>query len=354
MPPQRLVASGYAEYHPIANNKTAAGRARNRRIEILLTPSLAPEGDRQGEAHRRGREDQVGRCGARQAEDEVEEVGGAAPVGFGVFPPPLRPGVTIFEGIPGRSLSLLLCALLASSALGGCRRPDRAASRPDWDRAAFALELARDEYPELVESNDFRGVPALLAVLDDARAGLGAPDARTSWLTRGLTELRATLARHEGPRVAARTSARLLAKLAETNAPLGRPRVRPDLARGAATYTVACVPCHGPPGGPPPPGAAHLLPPPPRPTESVLTPYELFNRVTYGGAGTAMPSFAETLSADRRWDVAFYLFAARWPACADDPKLPSLAAADLAQASDYDLWRRYGWGAAPCLRRSFH
>jgi len=43
VPPERLVASGYGEYHPIASNKTAAGRARNRRIEILLTPSLAPK-----------------------------------------------------------------------------------------------------------------------------------------------------------------------------------------------------------------------------------------------------------------------------------------------------------------------
>ena len=43
VPPQRLIASGYGEYHPIANNKTAAGRAKNRRIEILLTPSLAPK-----------------------------------------------------------------------------------------------------------------------------------------------------------------------------------------------------------------------------------------------------------------------------------------------------------------------
>jgi chemotaxis protein MotB len=43
VPPQRLVASGYSEYHPIANNKTATGRAKNRRIEILLTPSLAPK-----------------------------------------------------------------------------------------------------------------------------------------------------------------------------------------------------------------------------------------------------------------------------------------------------------------------
>jgi chemotaxis protein MotB len=43
VPPQRLVASGYGEYHPIGSNKTASGRARNRRIEILLTPLLDPK-----------------------------------------------------------------------------------------------------------------------------------------------------------------------------------------------------------------------------------------------------------------------------------------------------------------------
>jgi chemotaxis protein MotB len=43
VPPGRLVASGYGEHHPIATNKTPAGRARNRRIEILLTPALAPK-----------------------------------------------------------------------------------------------------------------------------------------------------------------------------------------------------------------------------------------------------------------------------------------------------------------------
>src|SRR6185436_2611909 len=43
VPPKNLTATGYGQYHPIASNKTAAGRARNRRIEILLTPSLAPK-----------------------------------------------------------------------------------------------------------------------------------------------------------------------------------------------------------------------------------------------------------------------------------------------------------------------
>jgi chemotaxis protein MotB len=43
VPPKNLTATGYGQYHPIASNKSNAGRARNRRIEILLTPSLAPK-----------------------------------------------------------------------------------------------------------------------------------------------------------------------------------------------------------------------------------------------------------------------------------------------------------------------
>ncbi len=42
VPAGRLVASGYGEHHPVASNKTPTGRAKNRRIEILLTPMLAP------------------------------------------------------------------------------------------------------------------------------------------------------------------------------------------------------------------------------------------------------------------------------------------------------------------------
>ena len=43
VPADRLVASGHGEHQPIASNKTAPGRARNRRIEILLTPELDPK-----------------------------------------------------------------------------------------------------------------------------------------------------------------------------------------------------------------------------------------------------------------------------------------------------------------------
>ena len=37
---ERLTAAGYGQFHPIATNATPKGRAKNRRIEILLTPTL--------------------------------------------------------------------------------------------------------------------------------------------------------------------------------------------------------------------------------------------------------------------------------------------------------------------------
>jgi chemotaxis protein MotB len=42
-PSQEISASGYAEYRPIAGNDTAANRALNRRIEIILVKASKPE-----------------------------------------------------------------------------------------------------------------------------------------------------------------------------------------------------------------------------------------------------------------------------------------------------------------------
>ncbi len=38
MPPDRLSAAGYAEYHPVASNDTEAGRAENRRVDLVVLP----------------------------------------------------------------------------------------------------------------------------------------------------------------------------------------------------------------------------------------------------------------------------------------------------------------------------
>jgi len=248
-----------------------------------------------------------------------------------------------------RPAVILLLALAGAT----CRR--QRATPPagiDWDRAAFALQLVRAEYREQTETGDFSRVPALIAVVDDARSEIGERDPRARWLQEVLGRIRDALLAHAPSRTVARMSTEAAAQLAGQGIPLSTPSARPDLGRGAALYQVACFPCHGPPRGPPPPAAAHLVPQPPRPTESALTPYELFNRVTYGGAATPMPSFAATLSPAERWGVAFFLFADRWPPCASSRWQP-LPAAALAHMSDSDIWRADGWGAAACLRRNF-
>ncbi len=40
IPSYRLIATGYGETNPVANNETESGRARNRRIDIVIKPNL--------------------------------------------------------------------------------------------------------------------------------------------------------------------------------------------------------------------------------------------------------------------------------------------------------------------------
>ena len=40
IPTYRLIAVGYGETRPVASNETESGRARNRRIDIVIKPNL--------------------------------------------------------------------------------------------------------------------------------------------------------------------------------------------------------------------------------------------------------------------------------------------------------------------------
>jgi OOP family OmpA-OmpF porin len=40
LPPSKVTATGYGETKPVANNETDAGRTKNRRIDVVIRPTL--------------------------------------------------------------------------------------------------------------------------------------------------------------------------------------------------------------------------------------------------------------------------------------------------------------------------
>jgi chemotaxis protein MotB len=54
MPPDRLSAAGYAEYHPVAGNDTEEGRAENRRVDLVVLPRAKIDLSASGAAHPTG------------------------------------------------------------------------------------------------------------------------------------------------------------------------------------------------------------------------------------------------------------------------------------------------------------
>ncbi len=89
------------------------------------------------------------------------------------------------------------------------------------------------------------------------------------------------------------------------------PTSRPQLARAEALYSQNCAVCHGPDGRAQTERAKALDPPPASfrdPSRlNLLSPFRVYNALTFGVPGTGMASFDSFPSAER-WDLAFYVF----------------------------------------------
>jgi len=247
---------------------------------------------------------------------------------------------------------LLLAAVLISS---GCSRrsppapilsPEHEAS---WNRVVAALQQVSEEYREALEIGDppavERRLGQLAGLLDQASALLARiGTAEAADVDRQVKGIRARIL---GTDYRLGGDTRAIVEGILRQVPLRRaPQGKPDLTNGKRVFAQACASCHGSDGTGPPPAVAKTFDP--RPPD-ILHPD--FNRLTYGGVETAMPSFEEGLTAQERWDVVFHLFAERWPPCTKP--LPPLRADELAVLGDFELGNQSGYGAAACLRREF-
>ncbi len=95
------------------------------------------------------------------------------------------------------------------------------------------------------------------------------------------------------------------------------PREAPSLRNGLSLYREGCVSCHGALGrgdGESAPELSTRTPDVTDPKQSgPLSPLRVFDSISYGVPGTAMPSFKETWDEKGRWDVAFALMALAHP-----------------------------------------
>ncbi|HEX9654386.1 MAG TPA: c-type cytochrome, partial [bacterium] len=93
------------------------------------------------------------------------------------------------------------------------------------------------------------------------------------------------------------------------------PLKTPDLKKGQDFYNIACADCHGVSGKGRGPAASWQSPLPSNFNDSArmneATPHQFYNAITFGVAGTAMPSHQIAFTDQERWDIAFYLMTLR-------------------------------------------
>ena len=136
----------------------------------------------------------------------------------------------------------------------------------------------------------------------------------------------------------------LIPRLSEQLNVISHPTVVPNLSRGQQLFVRDCSKCHGLEGDGQGPSAEELDPPPrsfQEPRMNQLAPYQIFNAVTFGVEGTDMASHLESLRAQERWDIAFYVMTFRQDFNPRPPENPfSLSLKDLATHSSDELIAR--------------
>ena len=129
----------------------------------------------------------------------------------------------------------------------------------------------------------------------------------------------------------------------------------PDYEAGKAVYGTHCSSCHGVSGKGDGVLSENLEPPATDLTDDGvkpgLSPFKVYNTVTFGIEGTAMASFDRTLGEKEKWDAAFYVLSLGYPDGGLGDSLPETAASardleNLSAMSNRELLSAAGVDAA--------
>jgi high-affinity iron transporter len=217
-------------------------------------------------------------------------------------------------------------ALLAAQEYAIGVRGGRIVMAAEVDEAKLFLKESRRSAESLSATERERMIAALDSVIALVNA-TGSPDS----VSRRVRELTAGLAERTG---------------IELDELPGR---TPAVARGAEVYAASCASCHGERGLGDGPAGRGLDPAPANLADAEAlrdaSPLDFYRRITIGVAGTAMPAFETSLTAEDRWAAAVYSSLLRLPAPAGGVPDTLQAFAATARLSDAALLAALGGDA---------
>lgn len=244
-------------------------------------------------------------------------------------------------------LAILSMLLLVAAGCTAHPPPVQAGSEEPLHRLVAILDYIGADYPAAVSEGrildklEFEEQIAFARAARDIAAGLDSP--LPLELQSQLAELERLCESAAPVTVVAELTKTARRGLVEAFGLVQSPVAPPSAENGAGLYRTHCASCHGVHGIPPPEKAAELKPPPralsQREVLDSLSPYRVYNALTFGIEGTAMPSFHALKPADR-WDLAFQVFRLREDATPEQEALPSgveFGLARLAASSDAEL-----------------
>ena len=221
---------------------------------------------------------------------------------------PAAPVSAVGRGVLLAAVVLLLCGIAAARA---------AVPQVDAGRLVFLLEYVGTDYADAVRNGNvvsafeygevlrFTG-----QIIREYEARQRRPDA----VSRGLRELQQLIEQRAEPEEVFAATRRLLPGLVKALGTTDGPPALPNLASGRRLWISDCAPCHGPGGGGDGQVAEGMEPPPTAFRGELierLSPRQVYNAVSFGVEGTAMPSFVPAYTERQRWDVAFFVLTLR-------------------------------------------